>query len=616
MLYDQVLGRGAYGKVFRARCGQLPCAAKVLHSVLFQHHDPGERDIVERFEGECQFLSAVRHPNIVQYLGTITDETSTRPILLMELMDGNLTKLLERAKSSSKSVPYCTQISVCYDVSLALSYLHSCGITHRDLSSNNVLLSGSRAKVADFGVSTVIDKNLSHLSRCPGSEVYMPPEALVGTPTSYTSKLDCFSFGVLAIQMATTNFPSPRPPFDDMTISSEGSSRQLQLVPEVERRKADIDLIDPDHPLLKIALRCIKDECQERPTANDLCDKLAAMREDPAFDSRLCHEEGSLQHLAAFPRSEEGVKRISLRRIKDWTYQPSPEPFSSNDSIAVFDGDKAYFVKRTKLYLYASNSNGVGVWSRLIDTYYSYSGLAVINGKLTTVTGWNRVAFPRALYTLDSSNAWKKELPDLPTGRSSPACVTTSSHLVVIGGFDTIAYRVTCAVEVLNLQSRQWSTATNIPALSGPQCIHIGDSLYLSSYNSGDDLYSCKIEDLLHSPNKTASKKRITSSLWTKLQSILTHSKSAITSCQGRLLAVGGECESGEDSNCVYQYDRGSNWWFKLGEVPTARKLALAGVLLGNRLMCVGGQCRLSSELKVVETGVVVVSVLASRQTM
>ena len=54
--------------VYRALWDELPCAAKVIHPTLFETHDPGARKIMERFEQECQFLSGVRHPNIVQYM--------------------------------------------------------------------------------------------------------------------------------------------------------------------------------------------------------------------------------------------------------------------------------------------------------------------------------------------------------------------------------------------------------------------------------------------------------------------------------------------------------------------------------------------------------------------
>ena len=100
----QSLGHGSYGTVYKAKCDQLPCAAKVIHPTILDPSDPGRRKIMDRFRQECDFLESVRHPNIVQYLGMSTDP---QPFLLMELLDESLTTLLER---SPRSLAYCIQV--------------------------------------------------------------------------------------------------------------------------------------------------------------------------------------------------------------------------------------------------------------------------------------------------------------------------------------------------------------------------------------------------------------------------------------------------------------------------------------------------------------------------
>jgi len=186
------LGVGSYGAVCRAVCNELPCAAKILHPTLFETHDPGARKIMERFEQECQFLNGIRHPHIVQYLGVSRDPDSGLLVLLMELMDSSLTRFLEQ---SEEPLPFHVQVGLCHDIALALTYLHSNGIIHRDLSSNNVLLIGSgyRAKVTDFGMSKLADVNprMTPMTMCPGTLAYMPPEALddLYSPQQYGYKL-------------------------------------------------------------------------------------------------------------------------------------------------------------------------------------------------------------------------------------------------------------------------------------------------------------------------------------------------------------------------------------------------------------------------------------------
>ena len=140
-----MLGIGSYGKVCKAKCDDLICAAKLIHETLF---DPTAQHLViaaqrqhrlpmKRFVQECEFLSTIRHPNIVQYLGIYQDSDTGLPALLMKIMDNSLTHFLE---SSTQPIPYCIQVNVCHDIAVALSFLHSNNIVHRDLSSNNVLL--------------------------------------------------------------------------------------------------------------------------------------------------------------------------------------------------------------------------------------------------------------------------------------------------------------------------------------------------------------------------------------------------------------------------------------------------------------------------------------------
>ena len=276
------LGVGSYGAVYKAICDELPCAAKIIHPTLFETNDLGSRKIVERFDQECEFLSGVRHPHIVQYLGVSRDPESGLPVLLMELLDGNLTHFLEQ---SQEPLPYHIQVSLCHDIALALAYLHSNGIIHRDLSSNNVLLiAGSRAKVTDFGMSKFTDTNprMTPLTMCPGTMVYMSPEALKEPPV-YTDKLDCFSHGVLAIQIMTRQFPNPGKRTQTVPFPQSPTGRTEIPVLDIVRRKSHINLINPTHPLLHIATDCLSYGEEDRPSVHELCHRLAALKEAPQY---------------------------------------------------------------------------------------------------------------------------------------------------------------------------------------------------------------------------------------------------------------------------------------------------------------------------------------------
>ena len=297
VLRDCKIGNGAYATVYQARCnGELLCAAKVLHwELLDLQWGPTHPQV--RFTKECEVLSALRHPNVVQYLGTWQDPVTNLPVLLMELMDESLTQFLEQ----HTSLPFHTQVYICHDVALALSFLHSNKIIHRDLSSNNVLMIGDRrAKVTDFGMATLLHSAGSGMkyTRCPGSVVYMPPEVLgeeegeegeeggererVGRKKDcrlvYDCSVDCFSFGVLLLQVLTGDFPKPTDRHRTI-YTTEYPAGHKELIPEVQRRYNDIERARAaarkgKDSLLELALDCLKDQADQRPNSSELCRRL------------------------------------------------------------------------------------------------------------------------------------------------------------------------------------------------------------------------------------------------------------------------------------------------------------------------------------------------------
>ena len=69
---EKEIGRGAYGRVFEVDYEGTTCAAKEVHALLLQYsQDDGLQKIRADFLNECQIWSTIRHPCIVQFLGSI-----------------------------------------------------------------------------------------------------------------------------------------------------------------------------------------------------------------------------------------------------------------------------------------------------------------------------------------------------------------------------------------------------------------------------------------------------------------------------------------------------------------------------------------------------------------
>ena len=309
---ENSLGNGSYGAVYKAKCNQLVCAAKFLHCILVRTGDPSAHRITERFQQEIDFLNNLRHPNIVQYLGSCTDPKSGETILFMELMDESLTNFLERPPNHLP--PLHVQVDIGHDVAQALSYLHDHDLLHRDLSSNNVLLIGNRrAKVTDFGMAKILGSDTHNAqTHCPGANVYMSPEALA-EPPSYKDKLDIFSCGVLFVQLITRKFPNPGPTTRTVEVQNNPlfpSGRARVEIPELERRKEHLDLISPTDPLLKVALLCLKDKEDQRPTAKELCSSMVELKESHAYQESL--EQTKIQTNKAMDQEKEQKMRDTI----------------------------------------------------------------------------------------------------------------------------------------------------------------------------------------------------------------------------------------------------------------------------------------------------------------
>ena len=313
---SESLGSGSYGGVCKAKCDGLLCAAKIMHPTLFDLRDPGTASYLRKFQEECHLLSLARHPNVVQYLATYYDTDTRLPVLLMELCDESLTAFLEQ---SPGPLPYHIQLNICHDIALALVYLHSNGLIHRDLTGNNVLMiAGARAKITDFGMSklAIVNPRMTALTLCPGNLLYMSPEAL-DEAKSYTAKLDVFSFGVLIIQILTRQFPNPTNHFrtvhgnqndedgeEDEDVEENEEVRVV--VPETKRRQAHLRLIPDTHSLKPLALQCLKKKERQRPSALQLSERLSELKQAPQYTESVYQAQSS--------RGNRGEETEALRR--------------------------------------------------------------------------------------------------------------------------------------------------------------------------------------------------------------------------------------------------------------------------------------------------------------
>jgi serine/threonine protein kinase len=328
---DAVIGSGLYGTVYKARRDddKFPCAAKVLKTALVDPANPGQKEAtIQKIKKEILFLESLKHTNIVQYLGVTGDRQKRAPVLIMELLPDaeSLTKMLEwfREKHNDLALPYFIELNICCDIASAVDYLHSKDVVIRNLSSNNVLvIAKTRAKVADFGMCRLNDATNT---ACSETTVYMPPEALEQDPV-YTPKLDCFSQGVIMIQVCTRKMPNPGPRIN-MAEASTGT-----LIPECERRKKHIDQIRDRDELLSIAKDCLKDKAEDRPESTEIFERLTTLKTTELYQNSLkrdCEKlwkDITIRHARFLIDSEEKMKKYTEEKKSEETNENIVEQF-------------------------------------------------------------------------------------------------------------------------------------------------------------------------------------------------------------------------------------------------------------------------------------------------
>ena len=255
------LGVGAYGRVIEVYVrGRTRAAAKEIHPILVDSVTSAECRITkQKFLDECRISSQIRHPNVVEVLGIHYPSPNKLPWLVMELMETSVTNFMEKCEKDKISLH--TKLSILIDISQGLEFLHDQNIVHRDLSSNNVLLTHCCvAKIADLGVAKIVDSSkMSTHSQAPGTIHFMPPEALLDKP-HYGIAVDVFSLGCITCHIVSHRWPKPK--------------NQLT---EILRREEYLQLFSHSS-LRQLAESCLQDNPSDRPKISKVCSKLKELK--------------------------------------------------------------------------------------------------------------------------------------------------------------------------------------------------------------------------------------------------------------------------------------------------------------------------------------------------
>jgi eukaryotic-like serine/threonine-protein kinase len=192
------LGEGGMGEVYQgvhSKIGRV-VAVKVLSQAA---HSP---EFVERFLNEARIQGGLQHNNIVTLYDFL--EYDGKPCIIMEYIEG---RTLTDCVQTWGGIPLPDAIRYFQSTVDAIAYVHSRGIVHRDIKSNNVKVTPSgQVKLLDFGIAkSGASPALTVTGAFVGTLQYLSPEQLVGGIADVRS--DIWSLGVLFYEMTTSHLP-------------------------------------------------------------------------------------------------------------------------------------------------------------------------------------------------------------------------------------------------------------------------------------------------------------------------------------------------------------------------------------------------------------------------
>jgi len=192
------IGEGGMGIIYKAQDLKLNRAVALKFLPRAVTTDSEEK---QRFMQEAQAASALNHPGIITIYEI--DEIDGEAFISMEYVEGgNLKKLL-----SEQTVSLDRFLEIALPVCEGLSKAHQKGIIHRDIKSENILLTGDgRPKLTDFGLAKLMGSGTITLAgKVLGTAAYMSPEQVQGEELDARS--DIFSLGIVFYELLTQELP-------------------------------------------------------------------------------------------------------------------------------------------------------------------------------------------------------------------------------------------------------------------------------------------------------------------------------------------------------------------------------------------------------------------------
>ena len=195
----ELIGVGGMANVYR--CTDTVDDREVAVKILKDEYLNNE-EFIRRFKNESKAIAMLSHPNIVKVYDVSFGDMIQ--YIVMEYIDGIT---LKEYIDQQGIIEWKDAIHLTAQILKALQHAHECGIVHRDIKPQNImLLQDGTIKVTDFGIARFSDKSTRTMTeQAIGSVHYIAPEQARGDATD--GKTDIYSVGVMLYEMLTGKLP-------------------------------------------------------------------------------------------------------------------------------------------------------------------------------------------------------------------------------------------------------------------------------------------------------------------------------------------------------------------------------------------------------------------------
>ena len=231
----------------------------------------------DRFVKEIRTTAHLKHPHILPLFDSGTAGATL--FYVMPYIDG---ETLRARIQRDGPLPIAAAAAILREVADALAYAHSQGVVHRDIKPDNVLLSGTHAFLADFGIAGALDavesadRTMTATVAVAGTPAYMSPEQISGQ-RHLDHRTDVYAFGVMAYEML-----AGAALFQRQTNAAVMAAHLTETPDPLSSRRPDVP-----PALAALVMRCLEKKPEDRwQRMDDVSAALAAVPGSPVAGAR------------------------------------------------------------------------------------------------------------------------------------------------------------------------------------------------------------------------------------------------------------------------------------------------------------------------------------------